>query len=578
MRGANDSRGEWAELSRMAWPASCAAALFASMDIVNAAMLGLVGVQEMAGGGFGASIVFSVVAFPAGMVTVLTPLAAGEGAELRSGPMQQMKRLALRSSLAMGLLGSLLLLGIYALLPLLGLERGLTAVTRQYLLWRLPVIALEVLFVAAWSLLEGLGRTRAAFLAGAAAVGTELLLNLTLIPGRWVIPRLGVVGAALAADISVGVGLCVVLGMLLRRPSPSRAGEPVASRGAAPEAGARHATLGLPSGLTRRFLHKGWPLGATAVLGLVDWLLLSMMVARLGTQAAAGNDLLNKMIQLGMALAQGIGAAALVLVARTAGGRRMAAAAGGSSRRVGAQDRAAARQHVRRAIILQLLLAVLLGVAVGSFGEEWLRLFTSDRTVLSAGGLLLPFAAAIIGAEGLSLVLTSIVEGLYLTRLVLKATFYFDLLFGVAAVFVLGSIFGLQGFYIAWAMKMVVKIAYLAHRLARELADDPGQAGLPALLGTLLPDPRPLLALDGAGCWSPFLRAGAVPYPGASRMLCGRSPVPRPVRHDSWRPGWVRSAHAPDTSESRHADLPGEPSWRRRAAWLPRRLLPPPDG
>jgi len=430
-------RREWRELSSLAWPAALAALLFALLDVVDTAMLGWIGVSDMAGAALGSTIFAALVALPTGMMTVLAMLIASSQRGRGQQTLRPLTAIAAVASLLLGSIASAALLVLALLLPRLGFESELAMACQRYLLWRAPVVAVELLFVGLWALLEGLGDTRRPLLVGALCVTANVVLNALLIPGRLVPALRGVAGAAVATNIALGIGALAIGWALWRRREWRRDDTPTFERAA----GLRvHAA---------RFVNLGWPLGVNTLLDLTGGLTLSMLVAGYGSTIAAGHAVLSKLIALGAALAQGTGVAGLTLVARA----------------TGAGDHARRKLDVHGALLVQSALGALAAIAVWTYGERWLALFTTDRGVLDAGRPLLGLCSLILAIEGLALVAARLLEGMGRTRSILVATLLFDVALGLPAALVLGAQVGWAGCYLVWLARALFKLVFFARRL-----------------------------------------------------------------------------------------------------------------
>lgn len=502
-------RREWRELSSLAWPAALAALLFAMLDVVDTAMLGWIGVSDMAGAALGSTIFAAVIALPTGMMTVLAMLIASSQLGRGQRALRPLTAIAAIASLLLGVVASGALLAVALLLPRFGFESELAQACQRFLLWRAPVVAIELLFVGLWALLEGLGDTRRPLLVGALCVTSNIVLNALLIPGTLVPALRGVEGAAVATNIALAIGGVAISWALWRRREWQREAGPAIDRAARLR---RHAA---------RFVHLGWPLGVNTLIDLTGGLTLSMLVAGYGSTIAAGHAVLSKLIALGAALAQGTGVAGLTLVARA----------------TGAGDRARLKLDVRAALLVQSALGALAAIAVWTYGERWLGLFTSDRGVLAAGRPLLLLCGLILAVDGLSLVAARLLEGMGRTRSILVATLLFDVALGLPAAVLLGGLMGWAGCYLVWLARALFKLVFFARQLPIEL---PTLRQLHAALATPL-QPFPLVARPR---WAPAAATVPAPwqcrYEGALRdaELFGERalarPRPRLKRYQPW--------------------------------------------
>jgi putative MATE family efflux protein len=425
----------------MAWPATLSAALFVVMDLFDAAMLGTVGASDMAGAALGATGIALVVAFPAGAVAGLAPLVAALPARALRADLLTLLRIAVATSLLAGAASLLLVLAAMELLPHLGYEPALTRVALSYLAWRAPCIGLEVFLVAGWALLEGTGNTRTPLVAGAVCAGANIGLNALLIPGPWGLPIRGAAGAALSTNLALALGAAVIALGLWRAVARTRG-----TRSGAASSARRRALL-------HRFVRVGWPLGLAGAIDVAGWLAFGAVVASLGTVATASHTVWSRLIALGAVFAHGAGAALVTLVARAAG-----------------QGRAANAGSVGRWVVrAQATVGVALGLLFVGLGDRWLALFTDDTAVIRSGAGLSALAGAIVLVDGLAIVATRLLEGLTRTRVLFTAAAALDLGLGLPALWLLGSQCGIEGCYVAWALRLLLKLGVLLWQVPREL-------------------------------------------------------------------------------------------------------------
>jgi Na+-driven multidrug efflux pump len=435
------NRREMAELSRLALPATFSSLCFALMEVVDTAMLGLVGVGSMAGAALASTVLFLVLALPNNFLRAIAPIAAATyGKAGTQGRVSSLSRLVASVGFMLGSAAALVVIGATLLLPLFGYEPELVVSARTYLIWRAPFLPIEIIFLGGWSLLDGLGKPRLTLITGVATNLANVIFNLLLIPGLWGLPALGVMGAAIATDISVLIGMSMI-GVCLykkgRTQNRFRLREAMVVTRSSRE-------LLLPNRIVGRLVELGWPLGVSGLIEVIGGVVLGLVIARFGQDITAVHGIIGRLIGLGLVAASGIGVATTTLVARA----------------VGQRIETNVRQNVRRSLAAQVLtqtaLGILVVVGVDLYGP-WL---SSDSSVLGRVVSLIPLWLVILWTEGLITVLTSVLEGLGCTRRLLWATIG-DLGLLLPGAIILGLEYGLSGFYMAWLIKNIFKIVLL---------------------------------------------------------------------------------------------------------------------
>jgi putative MATE family efflux protein len=419
----------------MIWPAAASSICFSLIEVVDTAMLGMVGAHAMAGTALAVTIIYLLMAFPMYLLRAATPLASALVAQGDTTRMLSLIRLTLVTAILLGAASSAAVLAVAEVLPVLGYEPQLVAAARSYMVWRGPLLAVELAFFGGWALLEGLAGTRAPLVAGLACNVVNVLLNLALIPGLGGLPALGAQGAALATSASMLVGLgwiAVATNRELGRRFGCGLGASLVPRRRADGA------------LGRRFLRIGWPLGLAGLLDVSGWLVIGLLIPRLGTAAAAAHTIVGQLITLGLATAHGSSVAAVILVARA----------------IGRGDAALARARSRTVLRLQLMIGGVIGAGALCCGGGWVSLFTSDAQVAQLGAALLPLGVAIIVLEGLAVCAAGVIEGTGRTRVLLVSTLAFDIVLGLAAAALIGRD-DLTTLYAVWVGKDVLKVVFL---------------------------------------------------------------------------------------------------------------------
>ncbi len=435
------NRKEMSELLRLAWPASLSSLCFALMEVVDTAMLGLVGVGSMAGAALASTVLFLVLALPNNFLRAIAPIAAAtcQKADTR-GHIRSLSRLVASFGLILGSAAALFVCGAPLLLSLFGYESALVGQARTYLLWRAPLLPVEIVFLGGWSLLDGLGKTRLTLCIGVATNVANAIFNLLLIPGLWGLPALGVAGAAIATDLSVCIGFSIIGVCLFKKGRAQR-------RFRLTEATVitkNYRECSAPDRVVGRLVELGWPLAISGLVEVIGGVVLGLVIARFGQDTTAVHSIISRLIGLGLAGASGIGVATTTLIARA----------------VGQQIENKVRQNVKRSLAaqggIQTVLALLIMFGVDVCGP-WL---SSDSSILGSVVTLMPLWLVILWTEGLVTVLTSILEGLGYTRRLLWVMVS-DIGLLLPGAIVLVPLYGLRGLYLAWLIKNIVKILML---------------------------------------------------------------------------------------------------------------------
>jgi MATE family multidrug resistance protein len=432
------NRREMAELVRLALPATFSSLCFALMEVVDTAMLGLVGVGSMAGAALASTVLLLVLALPNNFLRAITPIAArSSGMADTRGHIRSLSRLVAIVGCILGSAAALVVGGASLLLTLFGYEPELVISARTYLIWRAPFLPVEVMFLGGWSLLDGLGKTRFTLFVGVATNVANVIFNLLLIPGYWGLPALGVAGAAIATDISLLLGLSVI-GVYLYRRGRLRAREAV-------EVTKNSHEIPSPNRVGSRLYKLGWPLGISGLIEVIGGVALGFVIAGFGQDSMAVHSVISRLIGLGLVAASGIGVATTTLVARA----------------VGQRVESRVHQNIKRSLGVQVGTQTVLAIFVMFGLDLYGPCLSSDCSIIGRVVGLMPLWLVILWSEGLITVQASVLEGLGRTRRLLWATMS-DVGLLLPGVLALAPHCGLEGLYVAWLMKNIIKILILS--------------------------------------------------------------------------------------------------------------------
>lgn len=269
------------ELSRriwyLAWPAILEMGLHMLVEVVDTAMVGRLGREELAAVALGSRVVFSVIFVFAAVGTGASALVArAVGAEDRTAAQctaAQAVTLAFVLGLTMAVAGYILAGPLFSLTRA---EPMVQHLARGYL--RIVVLAsvlLLPLFVTN-AILRGAGDTRTPLFLAALTNGINIVGDYVLIFGWGPFPRLGVAGAALAtagAQVAGALGGLAIIfsGRGRIRVTPRQ-------------------LLSWDGGLVQRILRIGLPAALEELTFTVSGLALLFLVSRLGTVALAAHQ------------------------------------------------------------------------------------------------------------------------------------------------------------------------------------------------------------------------------------------------------------------------------------------------
>jgi len=293
------TRSELSALWALALPLALAQAGQALMGIVDTAVVGRMSATAQGAAGLGGSLTFTVIFLGFGVMMGLDPLisqAIGAGAAVRA-------RSLYWAGLWLAGLTSLVLMVLIAFLPAIlvpfGVEAEVARGASEFIWWRIPGVPAALLFVAARSYLQAVGRVQVMLWAMIIANVANLGLDVMLVFGAGPIPALGIAGAAIATSLCTWLQFGVLAWSL---------GAP-------------------PAGVTRRFdaatvKQAGWvglPIGLHLIAEAGIFALVGLFAGRLSEAAIAAHQIALSCASFSFCVAVGIGSAGSVRVGRNIG-------------------------------------------------------------------------------------------------------------------------------------------------------------------------------------------------------------------------------------------------------------------
>ena len=374
-------RAELVELIRLAWPIIWAQMALVTMGLVDTAILGRLSVDDLAGASIGRSIGFGAASLTMGVAMGLEPLAsqalgAGEPARAWGSFKATLRAGALTwAPMAAIAFGATLLLG-----PL-GVDAGVIARARWYLLGQLPGLGLYGVFIAAKTFLQAHGRTRPALVAALLANAANLVVCSLLVRGDDALRAVGLPGAGLPRLGAFGGGLAATIAEVLLVAITMRAAK------------AAH-----PSGATERVpvktaMRVGLPVGLQIFAEIGIFSLVALVSGKLGAAVASAHQIAIGLASFTYMAAIGVSSATAVRVGRAVG-------AGTSARRAGILG-----------IGIGAFVQGLGAIAFALFPRALVGVFTADAAVIALGGDLVIIASVFQLFDGVQAVAGGALRG-----------------------------------------------------------------------------------------------------------------------------------------------------------------------
>ena len=370
---------EGRRILRLAWPIMLTSLNWTLMHIIDVAVVGHYGTDELAA--LAASRTLTFIAIVMGFsglsgVLVFASRADGGGRLAETG---EIFRSGLALGLAIGLVtAGVLMLWAYELLALVGVEAGLLGPGAAVVEAMALAFPAQLLLAASSYFLEGISRPRRVMAVNLAMLPVNAVLAWAWVGGHLGLPALGAVGAAYATATVSWAGAAAMIALIWALPQARERGV----RDLTP-ATLRRALAGVPP--------LAWfglmpAVGASLELAGFSWLMV--LSTQLGNAAAGAFQAMLSVHNVAFALSMGFGSAAGVRVGNAVG--------------AGARSEAWPRALIAGGLAAAMLGLICLFLV---FGARLLVLpFSDDPAVLSLAASMLAVMGAFLVFDGLQYV------------------------------------------------------------------------------------------------------------------------------------------------------------------------------
>ena len=335
----------------LAWPPIVGNLLFASVGVISIKAVGTLGAEAVAAVGTGQRMVWVFQALLMAVMTGTTALVARAVGSKNMIEAAHVTRLAIGVSIALSLITTLVIvlfaerfIGIFGLAPV-AQELAVTYLTISILF--IPFMAIGMVIGAA---LRAAGDVKTPMYIGIFTNIIAIYLLLGLVNGQYGMPKLGILGAALAMGISFAIGAAIQLYLWL------------ANKLVVP--------LGKAGSFTKERLRQlitiSYPAGIESFVFQFGMLSFFWIVAMYGTEEVAAYNIGVNILMLSFILGNGFSVAAATL----------------SGQFLGASDPVAAYKSGYQAAGMTMLAMSLSGLLLTFFAEPIAWFFIQDEEVV----------------------------------------------------------------------------------------------------------------------------------------------------------------------------------------------------
>ena len=335
----------------LAWPPIVGNLLFASVGVISIKAVGTLGAEAVAAVGTGQRMVWVFQALLMAVMTGTTALVARAVGSKNMIEAAHVTRLAIGVSIALSLITTLVIvlfaekfIGIFGLDPV-AQELAVTYLTISILF--IPFMAIGMVIGAA---LRATGDVKTPMYIGIFTNIIAIYLLLGLVNGQYGMPKLGILGAALAMGISFTIGAAIQLYLWLA----NKLVVPLGKAGA------------FTKERLRQLITISYPAGIESFVFQFGMLSFFWIVAMYGTEEVAAYNIGVNILMLSFILGNGFSVAAATL----------------SGQFLGASDPVAAYKSGYQAAGMTMLAMSLSGLLLAFFAEPIAWFFIQDEEVV----------------------------------------------------------------------------------------------------------------------------------------------------------------------------------------------------
>lgn len=432
-------------LLRLAFPIVFVQVGLMLMGVIDTIMVGHVSREALAAVALGHLYFFAAGIIGIGVLLALDPVISQA---IGAGDQASIARAVQRGfilSIVLSILLSLFLPTARAVLGAFRQPEELVPLAHTYIVALIPGVLPFFLFIVVRQTLQAMHHTRPIIITIVISNLINAFINWLLIFGNLGMPRLELLGAAIATSISrwLMFFLLLLFSWHLLKPyvEPWRR-ESFAVRPLV------------------RMLQIGGPIGAAHFLEYASFAVIALLMGLLGTTEVAGHQVAINLASLTFMVPMGIGAAATVLVGNA----------------IGRSDPGGARRAAKAALVCGASFMVLTAFAFLTFPRAFGNIYTDDASVLAVAAALLPIAGLFQVFDGIQVVGAGILRGAGDTRAPLIIGILGFWLLGMPVSIYLGlytplGAVGLWwGFVVGLAAVAFFLLLRIRHRFANELS------------------------------------------------------------------------------------------------------------
>ncbi len=373
-----------------------------TVSLVDNMMVGHAGTLDLAASAFANNIFIIGMFFGMGITYGLTPLVGKAYGNNEPIKVLQWLKNGIFTHFMAGSVLTLIMLGVFFLLPFMGQETDVLQLSKPYYLWLCASYLPFMLFFSGKQFFEGIGNTHVAMYITLTSNLINVVLNYILIFGKVGFPEMGLIGAGIGTFISRFTMPLMYAGFIFWMPQFRK----IFSK-------ARKQSLSKKSVIS--ILGIGLPIGFQIIVEVTTFSVGAVMMGWHGEIPLAAHQVAIGLASFSYMISLGISQATTIRV----------------SHQLGRYDLESLRMAVYASTHLVLIFMSLVGL-IFIFLKDYLPLiFTTDQAVIEIASRLLIIAAVFQVFDGLQVIMLSALRGMADVKIPMMIAFAAYMLVGL---------------------------------------------------------------------------------------------------------------------------------------------------
>lgn len=407
-------QGSLKEVSTLAWPLMIGMLSFTVMDVTDTFMVGQIGKRELAAVGMATTIIFFINSFFIGFFESVKILVAQATGANQGGLAKQAAWQGVFLSIPCGMIVMALAFFNHTIFAIFGGSLPLQEMARDYFSIRVIASPFWFITLAISSYYQGMGNTKLPMFVNVLMCVLNAVLCQVFIFGFGPISAMGMDGSAYATIMSDIVGMAILLAYLIK-----------------------DAKIPLKwfTDTCRKLFKLGLPVGVRWLLDTGGWTLVVAMIARLGENELAANQIATKIMCLSILPVYGITETACILTGQC----------------TGTQNMKALHRSYWSAIKLALIIMGSFGIIFWTMPTALVSIFQSDPQVIELASQVLMVLALYQLLVAFSMTTAGALNGTGDTRFTMFLSISSTWLFMIPLAYIFGFVlgYGMFGMWIA---------------------------------------------------------------------------------------------------------------------------------